>query len=150
MNSGISKRVGWVKTHARIGQLHDFFSAALPADAPPTRRWLDERILSRSSSATAASRSDSTGDGRGRFALWMSALLTHCPIWERSAEHPGQATGFDCSIRGAGTFYRYIWNRYENVERFTESSPRGKEAVFLHRARWNRSVFMRLINTMCM
>lgn len=35
--------------------------------------------------------------------------LCLCPVWERSANFPGRATGFDSSIKGVGKFYRYIW-----------------------------------------
>lgn len=59
--------------HASDNFLIFFLRSSKPKLRPFALR-LDERVLSRLCSATAASRSDATGDGRGRFALWINAL----------------------------------------------------------------------------
>lgn len=151
MISSISKLAGWVKTHARIGQLPDFFflrSSRSQSPAPLTLHtalWLDERVLSRLCSATAASRSEAPGDGRGRFALWMNALSV---LYESGVRIPRDGLlASTVASEESGSFTGTFGTDPEYISRLTEPNPLGKtERCFCiaYGKRLNRTLINRL------
>ncbi|KAA0714841.1 TCDD-inducible poly [ADP-ribose] polymerase [Triplophysa tibetana] len=78
-----------------------------PSGAQSRGDWTSEsyraRVLQQLRAAQTLSERR-TGTLRSVEERFVNALI--CPVCDRSAEPPEQATGFDCSIRGSGTFYR--------------------------------------------
>lgn len=130
------KQTSGVSQNTCTHRTTSWFFSSVPASqsSAPFALWLDERVLSRLCSATAASRSDATGDGRGRFALWINALSV---LHERGVRiHRDGLLASTVASKESGSFTGTYGKDLEYLLRLTESSPLGGNgAPLLHCAR---------------